>query len=146
MNNLTIDPKQRLDFSRRKSKRKSLYSSTGIRPLVLLAMFLMSISVFGQNVGDYGTIGSGNWTDQSKWGVWNGAAYVNDGTYPGQSSGSYDVYIINGNSITINSDINNSFNSIIIGDDNGLPGSKEEVLALGADRHLETSYITIKKD
>lgn len=48
-------------------------------------MFLLFGSkLFGQNIGDYGTITtiSGNWSDPTIWGVWDGSAFTNDGTCP----------------------------------------------------------------
>ena len=49
MNNLTIDPKDKLDFIRRRYPKKSNYSSKGLRILMILGVFLLSISAFGQD-------------------------------------------------------------------------------------------------
>ncbi|MEL4456611.1 hypothetical protein AABB81_11945, partial [Lutimonas vermicola] len=117
MNNLTIDPKERMDFIRKKLPKKSNYSSKGLRILMILGLLLFSISLFAQNVGDYGAIGNGDWDDQSNWGVWDGSSFVNNGTYPGAGGiASYDVYINNNFTIIIDGEVPGTFQTLIIGE------------------------------
>ncbi len=89
-----MDPKESLISFKKKRSRKSLYSQKGMSIILLLGFLLFSLSLFAQSVGDYGSISNGDWDDPNTWGVWNGTTFVNDGSYPGQSSGSYDVYIV----------------------------------------------------
>ena len=39
MNNLTIDPKDKLDFPKRKSRNRSFYSSKGLKILMIFGLF-----------------------------------------------------------------------------------------------------------
>lgn len=82
---------------------------------IFLFLFV-SFSAFAQNPGDYGVIANGDWDDPSTWGVWDGSSFVNDGTYPGQTAGTYDVYIHSGFTVTFNTnnDVLFSFNQLYI--------------------------------
>jgi len=68
------------------------------------------------------------------WEVYNGTAWVAATNYPGQVAGTNDVSIIGGESVTLNSTIPNSFNSLSI-------GSGE--LLLTADSSLDTPLVTL---
>ena len=50
MNNLTIDPQDKLGFIRNRSPKKSNYSSKGLRILMILGLLLFSISCMSQNL------------------------------------------------------------------------------------------------
>lgn len=76
---------------------------------------------FSQSLNDYRTITSGNWTTISIWEVYNGVTWVPATTYPGQVAGTNDVTISNGATVTINSTISNTINSVTIGDRTGTP-------------------------
>ncbi|TRZ46673.1 hypothetical protein D3A96_03655 [Robertkochia marina] len=65
-------------------------------------------------MGDYRTIGSGNWTDLSVWEYYNGTNWVPATSYPGQNTGTNDVTISPGDDITLNVSISNQFNSLLI--------------------------------
>ena len=69
---------------------------------------------FSQSLNDYRTITSGNWTTISIWEVYNGVTWVPATTYPGQVAGTNDVTISNGATVTINSTISNTINSVTI--------------------------------
>ncbi|MGI9530684.1 MAG: hypothetical protein ACR2MV_03395, partial [Lutimonas sp.] len=151
MNNLTINNKRKVDFLRLRSSKKSYYSSQGLRILLILGLFLFSISVFAQNDGDYRSRQDGDWNNVNTWSIYDssqpsGSEWQNATTYPGQTAGAYDVYIVGGNDILLNISVTNSIGSLTIGDDNGLLESKEEVLEIPADRYLNTNNVTIEKD
>ena len=124
MNNLTIFPPEKLDFIRHRSSKKSYYSSKGLRILMILGLLLFSISMFGQNVGDYRSARSGNWTavsppiDNNTWEYYNGLSWIPATTYPGENPGTNDVVIRNGHVITLDTDIDNFMASVTIGDSN----------------------------
>ena len=109
---------------------------------MILGLFLFSISMFAQNVGDYGSIQDGDWDNSATWGVWNGSIYVTDGTYPGESTGSYDVYIVGGNIVNLDTNIPGTFDSLIIGDSDGV----EETLSIGGTSELDISLLHISSD
>ena len=143
MDNLTMDPKEDLNIFRKRYSRKSLYSHKGVKVLLILGFLLFSIGMFAQNLGDYGTIADGDWDNSATWGVWNGTSFVNNGTYPGQTGGSYDVYIVDGNSVTLDTDIPGAFNSLIIGDDSG---GDTETLFIDGTSSLNTRLLIIESD
>ena len=69
-----------------------------------------------QQIGDYKTVGSGNWTSVGIWNTYNGTGWVPATFYPGQLTGTNDVLIIGGNSVSISSIIPNTINSVTVGD------------------------------
>ncbi|MCK5678762.1 MAG: hypothetical protein KAH72_09850, partial [Flavobacteriaceae bacterium] len=95
MSNLRTNHTEEFDF--REIKNRTFMNSVFSKPmLVLFFLFTIFFQGISQNIGDYGSIANGNWDDSATWGVWNGSAYITDGTYPGENSGSYDVYIVGG--------------------------------------------------
>ena len=92
-----------------------------------------------QTINDYRSINSGNWTSPLIWEVYNGTIWVPATSYPGQNAGTNDISIEGGNSITLSSNIPNSFNSLTIGD--GL-GATDVLLVAGIST-LNTMLITI---
>ncbi|WKK65806.1 gliding motility-associated C-terminal domain-containing protein [Lutimonas zeaxanthinifaciens] len=148
MNSLTMKHLENIDFLRKRSPKKSNYSVKGLKILMIFGLLLFSISVFGQNDGDFRSRNNGNWTDVNSWSVYDssqppGSEWVNATNYPGQNAGTYDVYIVSGNQITLNSNINNAFNSLTIGD-NSLPD--REQLIIDGTSFLDVNLFTIASD
>lgn len=65
---------------------------------IFTILTFFSLWAWGQNIGDYGTIATGNWSNSDTWGVYDGSTYTNDGTTP---DGSSDITILNGHTVTI---------------------------------------------
>lgn len=77
---------------------------TSIRILHLLLLLAFSISAsFAQMVGDYRSVGTGNWTAVTTWQMYNGTSWVTPTAegYPGQNAGNYAVTIQAGHTILI---------------------------------------------
>ena len=142
MNTLTINSKEKLDFIRRKSHGKSLYTSKGLKLLFILGLFLFSISIFGQTTGDYRSVSSGNWNSSASWQRFDGASWGTN-SYPGSGVVmANDVTIRNGHTINLNIDVATAFTSLIIGDETGAT----DVLTIPSDVSINTQLITIKSD
>lgn len=86
---------------------------------LLLIFFLFFTHSYSQTINDYRSIASGNWTSIAIWEIYNGTTWAAAITYPGQTAGTNDVTISNGTTITLNSNITNSINSVTIGDEIG---------------------------
>ena len=87
---------------------------------ILILLSILTITwAYGQEVGDFRSSSSGNWTTVAIWETYNGTSWVAATTYPGQTTGTNDVFIIGGFSVTLTSTITNSINSVIIGDGSG---------------------------
>uniref|UniRef100_UPI00356B6063 choice-of-anchor D domain-containing protein n=1 Tax=Lutibacter sp. TaxID=1925666 RepID=UPI00356B6063 len=75
--------------------------------LVFLLFLLNSVSVqvvFGQTTGDFRSKNTtGNWSDSLSWQTYNGTAWDNATTYPGQNTGTYNVTIQSTHTISISS-------------------------------------------
>ena len=128
MNNLTINPKEKLDFPRRKSHNRSYYSSKGFKILMIFGLLLFSVSLFAQNDGDYRSNvpnppGVGVWEDENNWEVYDDITGWGPAiNYPGEVAGNYDVSILDGQAVIIDGDIDQSFNSLtIVIQDSGVP-------------------------
>ncbi|GEM_PF-1082754 len=80
--------------------------------IISLLLLFIAGNVLSQNIGDYGSLRNGNWSDDSDWGVWNGAAFVTNGTYPGQNGGVTAVYIGTGHRMTLDLSPANSIGEI----------------------------------
>ena len=84
------------------------------RFLVLSILFIFSLFK-AQNVGDFKSISSGTWTSSSIWNIWNGTAWVATTSYPGQTSGTYTVYVSSGNIVsTPSSNTTYSFGNLYV--------------------------------
>jgi len=77
-----------------------------------ILLLLGSISVFGQNIGDFRSTASGSWNMVSSWETYTVSGWVaaNDPSivtpvYPGQNSGSYTITIQSGDIITIDTNL-----------------------------------------
>lgn len=115
--------------------------------VVLLLLVTLSItSAFAQSVGDYRSVGNGNWTTPGTWQVCTVAGppgtWVPATTYPGQNAGTGTVTIRNGNDVTLNVNITNSFTELIV---TGVTATTRSTLSLNTngDRTLNTSKITL---
>jgi len=76
--------------------------SKPIKLLIFIALHLiLNLNhTYGQTVGDFGTISSGNWSNTAIWKKWNGTAFAtNTSTLP---TGSDNVYICNGATVVLN--------------------------------------------
>lgn len=109
--------------------------------LTIICCLCISLS-FSQSINDYRTTGSGNWTNTGIWEVFNGTTWVAATNYPGQVAGTNDVSIIGDVTVTLNSNIPNSFNSLTIGDGN----STGDFLDIAATSSLNTLRIDMLSD
>ncbi|MEE4000464.1 hypothetical protein V1T75_08935 [Tenacibaculum sp. FZY0031] len=107
-------------------------------------LVLSTTNIFSQSLNDYRTIASGNWTTTSIWEVYNGVAWIPATTYPGQVAGTNDVTISNGATVTINSAISNTINSVTIGDRTGTPVI--ETLSITGTSSINTLEFNIAYD
>lgn len=110
-----------------------------VRLFSIFFILLFSLHLSAQSVNDYRSINSGNWTSILTWEVYNGTTWIPATSYPGQNVGTNDVSIEGGHSVTLSSNIPNSFNSLIIGDGSGAT----DVLLVAATSTLNTMLITI---
>ena len=92
-------------------------SANLIALLLFMLAFLTDISA--QEVGDYRSVGSGNWTDSANWEVYDGTSWVAAATYPGEVGGTNIVTIQNGNTIGLGTTIPNPIQGLIVGDGTG---------------------------
>ena len=109
--------------------------------ITIISCFIFSVSL-GQTINDYRTTGSGNWTNVGIWEVFNGTNWVAATNYPGQVAGANDVSIIGDVTVTLNSNIPNSFNSLTIGDGNGTG----DFLDIAGTSSLNTQRIDMLSD
>ena len=80
--------------------------------LFIILLFTISLSSFGQSIGDFQSITSGTWSSISSWQTWNGA-WLPATSYPGQFTGTNSVTIQAGHTITIASNLTTLFMGII---------------------------------
>ena len=88
----------------------------------LLFFLVVSFSAIAQSVGDYRTTGSGNWSDTSIWEYFDGTNWIDDTDpgfpgYPGELPGTNDVTILPGDEVTMDVDVSEPFNSLVIASD-----------------------------
>lgn len=98
-----------------------------------------SSNLIAQSLNDYRSTSSGNWTNVAIWETYNGSTWIAASSYPGQIIGTNDVSIEGGYSVTLSSNIPNSFNSLTVGD--GL-GSTDTLLISGSSS-INTTLLTI---
>ncbi|MDY7395980.1 hypothetical protein UMM65_12045 [Aureibaculum sp. 2210JD6-5] len=110
--------------------------------LITVLLLLFTTQIFAQSVGDYRSIASGNWTTVSIWEYFDGTSWIAVTEYPGQTggTGTNDVYIEGGFSVTLTSDLTEAINSVIIGDGIGTT----DFLNIGATSRLNTQLISIE--
>jgi len=85
---------------------------------MLFLLCFLGVS-YAQEVGDFRSVGSGNWTDSGNWETYNGTAWVAATNYPGEVPGTNDVYIIGGATIDLGSTIPSAISGLIVGDGTG---------------------------
>jgi hypothetical protein len=125
-----------------------LPKSTVFNTLFFLVIFFQTS--LAQTIGDYRSVANGNWTTLSNWQYYNGSTWATpSGTspqgYPGQFTGTGTVTIQNGNIITLNADITNSFTKLVIGNATTATASYFADFSIGGDFILKTLDITIDK-
>ena len=76
--------------------------------LLLIALVGTSWYLSAQSVGDYRSVGNGNWNDVSKWEVFNGSNWVAASSYPGQIAGTGTVTIMHETEINITGTVPNA--------------------------------------
>lgn len=110
-----------------------------LRIFVLTFFSIFSSNLTSQSVGDYRSINSGNWTSISTWETYNGTTWTAASTYPGQIVATNDVLIEAGYSVTLSSNIPNSFNSLTVGDGLG----STDILLISGSSSINTTLLTI---
>lgn len=76
---------------------------------------LVSLTGFAQTIGDYRSVGTGEWTNVNSWQTWNGSNWILATSYPGQNAGTYAVAIQAGSSIIVQSSlITNAMGTVTI--------------------------------
>ena len=85
--------------------------------LILIASIGMSLYLSAQSIGDYSSIGSGNWNDPTKWQIFNGSSWVSTTTYPGQNPGTGKVTIITETEIKITETVPHPVTTLYVGID-----------------------------
>jgi len=85
---------------------------------VLFFFFVGVISnLSAQTTGDFRSLNSGNWSDVNNWEYYNGTSWTTPAPYYPGNGATNDVYIINGDIMTLNGlNTTNPINSITIGD------------------------------
>ncbi|MDD3080388.1 MAG: hypothetical protein PHH37_14975, partial [Paludibacter sp.] len=111
--------------------------------LFLLAFgLLMGVLLYAQNIGDYRSLTSGEWTGSGTWEIFDGANWLTSPTYPGEFSGTYSVNIQYGHEVTIDSEISTEPMGILIIDGKlSLHGDNN-----GVNFYLNTQYIYVTPD
>ncbi|MDX1334010.1 MAG: hypothetical protein R3252_13355, partial [Robiginitalea sp.] len=113
--------------------------STCLAALLFIIMaFLTRVSA--QQVDDYRSAGSGNWTDAGNWEVFDGTNWVAATTYPGEVGGTNIVSIQNGNTISLGTTIPNPIAGLIVGDGTG----GTDTLQITNEARLNTPYIDLQ--
>ncbi len=69
--------------------------------LMVVLLMLSSGIINAQNVGDFQSRGSRNWNASNAWQRFNGTSWQNNQGYPGETSGSGTVTILDGHNITL---------------------------------------------
>ena len=105
----------------------------------IITVILGLVDLNAQQIGDYKSVDSGNWTSVGIWNTYNGTVWIPATYYPGQITGTNDVLIIGGNSVSISSTILNTINSVTVGDGTG---AMDNFFVSGTST-LNTQVITI---
>lgn len=124
----------------------SKFLSQELKQTVLIVLFgFFSIPVLTQVTGDYRSKASGNWSSASTWQTYNGMAWVNATSYPGQNSNVGSVTIGSGNTVTLNVNITAyTVDKLIIGDQSG--GNDTLSLPNNGDFDVNIKLIAVQSD
>jgi len=82
--------------------------------LILIAFFAIICSTAAQSVGDYRSVGNGNWNDATKWEIFDGSNWITANKYPGQNSGTGTVTIRSGAGITLTASVPQPIAALLI--------------------------------
>lgn len=88
---------------------------------------------------------NGNWNDVASWEYYNGSNWVPATSYPGQAVGTGTVTILNGDNITLNTNITNSFVALVIGESATATSTSFGIFSVGGDFQLKTLDVVINK-
>ncbi len=108
-----------------------------LKNLASLFFLLFTITAFSQISGDFRSKVNGDWTNVGSWQTYNGTAWIDAATYPGQFAGTGTVTIQNSNNIKINTNITYSFTALVIG------GGVSGILTVAENINVSTLSITI---
>ena len=114
---------------------------------VLLILFLIvyGIPAVAQVTGDFRSNATGNWSSASTWQTYNGTAWVNATSYPGQNSNVGTVTIGSGNTVTLNVNITSyTIDKLIIGDQAG--GSDNLSMPDNGDFNVNIMLVAVQSD
>ncbi|MDO6605703.1 hypothetical protein [Arenibacter palladensis] len=120
--------------------------SQKLKQTVLIVLFVVfSIPVFAQVTGDYRSKATGNWGSASTWQIYNGIAWVNATSYPGQNSNVGTVTIGSGNTVTLNVNITSyTIDKLIIGNESG--GNDTLLFSDNNDWDVDIMLVAIQSD
>jgi hypothetical protein len=104
------------------------------RVIVLVLMTLVTVTGWGQTVGDYQTRRDGNWSRTDMWQRYNGSTWVNVTTYPGQSSGDGTVTILNTHDVVLDITPANSIAALVL-----QTGNRSSSITFGSSHLLTVS-------
>jgi hypothetical protein len=88
-----------------------------LKSIIFVLFAFVSVSGFGQSVGDYRNNGNGNWGTLATWQRWNGGAWQTPTAgqgYPGQNTGTGTVIIENNSNVTLNITPTYSINNLVL--------------------------------
>lgn len=114
---------------------------------VVLILFLIAYGLpsMAQVTGDFRSNATGNWNSTSTWQTYNGTAWVNANSYPGQNSNVATVTIGSGNTVTLNVNITSyTIDKLIIGDQSG--GSDNLSMPDNGDFNVNIMLIAVQSD
>ncbi|MBF4473533.1 hypothetical protein [Flavobacterium sp. HJJ] len=110
---------------------------------LLFVVILFGSTVFGQTTGDYRSKASGTWTAVASWEYFDGSIWIPATNYPGQSAvagATGTVTIQGGFAITLNTNLPNSFTSLVIG------GTGSGKLIVSGSYTVQTTSVTLKSN
>ncbi|NHF61596.1 hypothetical protein FK220_019745 [Flavobacteriaceae bacterium TP-CH-4] len=121
------------------AKEDGEYKTTTFVFIIFCCLFYIPQG-YSQNLDDYRSVSSGNWTIISVWEIYDGDSWVAASDYPGQKRTAHNVHIRGGNEVSINSAISKEINTVIVGD--GL--AERDLLKVTNTASLKTSKIIIE--